>query len=1069
MAAINQRIPNFLGGVSQQPDFIKFPGQLRSCDNAVPDVTFGLMKRPPAEYVNKLTNTTSTGQWFEILNKEGEKFIVQITPANHASTPIRVWNAETGDPVNVTEGSGNPYAYLNGAGTLGKHTIQDYTYITNPNKPVGTSGTTTGFNWSGGSPSTPQPYAFVKIDTLAYNTEYVVYLGANNSTIPAADTKYKATAITSYRNGGQDADGTSLAGKSSWRHADPESMFSGQRDFDSGPNGTGNYNGGSGNVAFDGVKAVVIVNGQPYFEDQEKEYQKDANGNQQTNDENKFLGYLQNYDIRYTVTATLKDGGYDVGPVGTVYPNAACIPDTTNSTVCYDIEITGRKAYDTYRFKSGVAKYITPKNPDEGTLSMANVLNGLKIDLDAQYNPGGANNYVFEVVGNGILIKKTGAAAMNVQVLGGMAGEALSVFQDSAQDISKLPSECAHGYIVEVANTEESDSDNYWLKFVADNGVKGTGVWEETVAPGIVAGLDHHTMPHALVAVRSGGNIASFQFCELAGQGSNPNNLGWDLRKVGDTTTNPNPSFVSTSSVSKKISQIFFYRNRLGLIADEQIVLSQPGDYHNFFAVSAITSSDDNPIDISVSDVKPAYINHVLPTQKGVMMFSDAGQFMLFSEQDSFSPKTARLKKVASYECSPTIKPLDMGTTYMFVNHTGAYSRAFEMAIVDESVPPKIIDQTRVVPSFLPKTLNVNSGSSDLGLVTFGINNSTYHNTDFNTSTIYNYKYFDSGDQREQSAWYTWTLTGVLRHCFYTGGAFYTITLQDNSEVILSRYEYLSDDNSMNARSYTIGDDSQTIGEGEAGLRVNRKLEAALDNLVMFKDGDNSNTTTGVSVALGGNSGDTTRPVVITLPYTIDQTYNPQIVVLSGAPDNPNTTAYEPSDGEAGTVLIPDSVSGSTMTFNKGFRQEWFATGSGSNALKTLSDMSKWHMAIGYKYTTEFELPQYYFSYDQGKYDIDGDLRISGYNFELGLSGPMTFMTNSVTGGDVDIYHDSGMLASFDSFQSIPSSFYKSIRVPIYRKNRKFRFFIYISQPFSASIVSASWDGRYNTRRHVRK
>ena len=49
MAAINQRIPNFLGGVSQQPDTIKFPGQVRVCDNAVPDVTFGLMKRPPGE------------------------------------------------------------------------------------------------------------------------------------------------------------------------------------------------------------------------------------------------------------------------------------------------------------------------------------------------------------------------------------------------------------------------------------------------------------------------------------------------------------------------------------------------------------------------------------------------------------------------------------------------------------------------------------------------------------------------------------------------------------------------------------------------------------------------------------------------------------------------------------------------------------------------------------------------------------------------------------------------------------------------------------------------------------
>ena len=55
MSAVNQRIPNFLGGVSQQPDKIKFPGQLRVCDNAVPDITFGLKKRPPAEFIGTLT------------------------------------------------------------------------------------------------------------------------------------------------------------------------------------------------------------------------------------------------------------------------------------------------------------------------------------------------------------------------------------------------------------------------------------------------------------------------------------------------------------------------------------------------------------------------------------------------------------------------------------------------------------------------------------------------------------------------------------------------------------------------------------------------------------------------------------------------------------------------------------------------------------------------------------------------------------------------------------------------------------------------------------------------------
>ena len=1029
MAAINQRIPNFLGGVSQQPDFIKFPGQLRSCDNAVPDVTFGLMKRPPGEYVNKLTNTTTTGQWFEILNKEGEKFIVQITPANYASTPIRVWNLETGVEVTVTEGSGNAYDYLQNAGTLGKHTIQDYTYITNPNLTGGitTTGTTSGFNFSGGSPSTPQPYAFIKIDTLAYNTEYVIHLGAAGSTMPTAQTKLKATGITVYRNGGTDNDGNSLAGKSSWNHVDPASMFSGQREFDGG---TGTV--GTNNANAKGLRATVIVNGQPYFEDQTKEYQ----GNQ-TNDESKFLGYIQNYDIRYTATATLRDGGDDVGAVGTVISNAVCIPDSSGGTVCYDIEITGTKEYDTYRYKTDVAKYITPKNPDQGTLSMANVLNGLKADLDARYNPGGANNYVFEVVGNGILIKKTGAAAMNVQVLGGMAGEAISVIQDSAQDISKLPSECINGYKVEVANTEESDADNYWLEFKADNGNRGSGVWEETVAPNIIAGFNASKMPHALVALRdSNGNITSFKFCELSGGSSNPNGVRWADREVGDTTTNPDPSFVG-----ENISQIFFYRNRLGFIAGEEIILSQPGSYHNFFNVSAITTSDDNPIDISVSDSKPAYINHVVPTQKGIMMFSEAGQFMLFSESDTFSPKTARLKKVAAYECSPTIKPIDMGTTYMFANRAGAYTRAFEMAIVDESVPPKIIDQTRVVPEFLPKSLNVNSGSADLGLVTFGKNDDTYSETTpvQTSSTIFTYKYFDTGDQREQSAWYTWTIKGVLRHCFYDSGFFYTVTHQKNNEYILSRYEYLSEDTiggkSMTKRRYVIGDSQSSVNptSGYGGVRVRRTLDAALDNLVVYKQGDSNNTTAGVTVSYSTS----TKKTTITLPYTLENSYSTSIVVLSG--------------DEAGVVKIPDSTSGTTLLFDD-------------------LDMTTWHMAIGTVYYTSVELPQYYYAYDQGKYDIDGDLRISGYNFELGVSGPIQFYIND-SNGDANTYIQeyTGMVSDWNKFQEIPSLMYSSVRVPIYKKNDQFRFYIFITQPFSSTIVSASWDGRYNTRRHVRK
>ena len=54
MAAVTQRINNFLGGVSRQPDSKKLPGQVRECLNAYPDPTFGLVKRPGFKYLDVL-------------------------------------------------------------------------------------------------------------------------------------------------------------------------------------------------------------------------------------------------------------------------------------------------------------------------------------------------------------------------------------------------------------------------------------------------------------------------------------------------------------------------------------------------------------------------------------------------------------------------------------------------------------------------------------------------------------------------------------------------------------------------------------------------------------------------------------------------------------------------------------------------------------------------------------------------------------------------------------------------------------------------------------------------------
>ena len=41
MAGITQVIPTYVGGMSEQPDHIKSPGQVNNIVNGIPDVTYG--------------------------------------------------------------------------------------------------------------------------------------------------------------------------------------------------------------------------------------------------------------------------------------------------------------------------------------------------------------------------------------------------------------------------------------------------------------------------------------------------------------------------------------------------------------------------------------------------------------------------------------------------------------------------------------------------------------------------------------------------------------------------------------------------------------------------------------------------------------------------------------------------------------------------------------------------------------------------------------------------------------------------------------------------------------------
>ena len=999
MATVNQRIPNFLGGVSQQPDKIKFPGQLRVCDNAVPDITFGLKKRPPAEFVGTLSNANTSGHWYEILRDGDEKYIVQITPSLTGSMPIRVWDLADGTEKSLTNSSGDSlFSYLAGAtAPYSVTTIQDYTLIANPNKTVAESSGTTA------APILNGDYSYARLDTVAYNTEYILYSG----TAPTPQTFYRVTSVKVDR-----LDGSSEIGPT-WDSTDTDQSKSGTLTWSF--SGGANVSGAQSDT--ENIEGSLSVNGTSYIDSNTANYQ-----NNNTNTRDDFLGYTQNYKTRYTATVTLTDGGLIKN---TSKSNAEGRSITVSiEGINYRISVEAVEPVTTYEGVSGIAFFKTPKNPDNGSISMLSILNGLKTAVNSSLA-----NVTAEVIGSGLFLN--GTAADGVNFLGGAVNENMSVIGQKAQDISRLPAMNKHGYVAQISNTADLDTDDYYVKFVADNGTSGAGSYEETVRPhnfagtsaadAMKAGFDPATMPHALINNRNG--TFTFAKLDLSFGNAQGNENYWKDRQVGDNESNPFPTILG-----KEITEMFFHRNRLGLIADEQVIMSQPGQYFNLFIVSAIAASDDNPIDITVSDIKPAFINHTLPINKGVMMFSDNGQFLLFTESDIFSPKTVRLKKIASYECDASIQPVDLGTSVLFTSNVSAYARAFEATVVDDDTPPKIVEQTRVVPEFLPKDITKSTNSASIGITTYGKKGD---------STVYHYKYYDAGNTREQSAWYSWTLTGTMQHMLYTGGSFFSVTLHDSSYK-LCRHEYVADANAT--RAYVLGGTSSDVG---SALKTARQFEAHLDNMT-------------IATNVAGSAQTTTAPekTVLTIPYTPANTTDLFMVGLSGNDSDGNSIA--------GTVRAADAVGTNSVTFNN------------------INLHSAAKVAVGYRYTSTIELPTYYVNLGNNAYDTDGDLRISGINFEMGVGGPMEFhLTSPFTyidssgnsTKDIDDYvqFESGILSNSSVFDKPPADLAKSVRVPVQRKNEKYTLQIQIPDPFSTALISASWDGIYNPRRHVRR
>ena len=184
MAAVSQKVPNLLGGISQQPDPVKLPGQVRDAENVYLDPTFGCRKRPGTELVNELADDVpSDARWFPIFRDNNERYAVAVY--NNPTLAVRVWDLNDGTERTVTI-STSAEAYFSGASkdTIEQLTIADYTLMSNVQREVSMASNTS---------TVTNNEALITIDQIAYNTTYSVDLNLDGST---TQTKvYTATGI----------------------------------------------------------------------------------------------------------------------------------------------------------------------------------------------------------------------------------------------------------------------------------------------------------------------------------------------------------------------------------------------------------------------------------------------------------------------------------------------------------------------------------------------------------------------------------------------------------------------------------------------------------------------------------------------------------------------------------------------------------------------------------------------------------------------------------------------------------------------------------------------------------
>tara|TARA_R100000808_G_scaffold20198_1_gene43732 strand:+ start:2318 stop:5140 length:2823 start_codon:yes stop_codon:yes gene_type:complete len=733
MAGVTQLIPNYVLGISEQPDELKMPGQVVDLKNGIPDVTRGLIKRPGSKLVSSVTPSSGTLSWFNIYTDSDTQYIGNV----NTSGVIQIWRTSDGAviPIDYSGVTGtNACTYLSGwsnSTDLQPLTVNETTFIANRIKTVAMK--------TGTSDKSPVAIheAIVELKTISYGKQYALDVyDPSNTTVTT--TKRATSVKVTTSNASIEPTGSGNDGSCS--RAGREIV-----------NATAS---GKANLRYElDVRCVPVVD------------PDNAGGG----DSNTINAVQYNDSYQPYVKLQFGGEGWETGNSHTYNFKGANI--TTEVTKHVEIKSRATIGGGTCMVRPAA----TSSTADEA-VTAAGILGDLKTAFDA-VKPSGMT---VTVVGTCLHIKHT--SAFNVTT---PEPQLMSITTGSANTVGDLPKNCRHNFVVRIANSSELE-DDFYLKFKVNNVTDamaasadrfGLGVWEECPKPNLEIKFDEETMPIKLVRELPGGTYSNGRFLV-----QNPT---WEERTVGDDITNPKPTFVGF-----KINKLVFFRNRLAVLSEENVILSATNDFFNFWSHTAQAVNDDDPIDLQSSSTFPTTLFDAIEVNSGLLIFSSNQQFMLTTDSDAFTPKTAKINYLSAYNFNHLTKPFSLGITSGFLNSTGKNARFYEMADVRREGEPNILEQSKVVSKLLPIDLNQVAASKENGIVLFGSDNK---------SEVWGYRYFNTEARRVQSAWFRWELPGNLIYHTILDDVYYTI-LKNGSNYTLEAFDVKEQDT-----TFTVG------------------------------------------------------------------------------------------------------------------------------------------------------------------------------------------------------------------------------------------------------------------------